>query len=56
MEGGTVGHNCERDPPRFGLIWFSGFRGKDLNVIFYQTMPNLTYIKSQQVEQVTLIS
>jgi hypothetical protein len=25
---------------RFGLIWFSGFRG-DLNVIFYQNMPNL---------------
>jgi hypothetical protein len=21
---------------RFGLIWFSGFRGEDLNVIFYQ--------------------
>ena len=28
-------------PPKFGLIWFSGFRGKDLNVIFYQNMPNL---------------
>jgi hypothetical protein len=26
---------------RFGLIWFSGFRGKDLNMIFYQNMPNL---------------
>jgi hypothetical protein len=24
---------------RFGLIWFSGFRGEDLNVIFYQNMP-----------------
>jgi hypothetical protein len=24
-----------------GLIWFSGFRGEDLNVIFYQNMPNL---------------
>jgi hypothetical protein len=24
-------------PARFGLIWFSG---KDLNVIFYQNMPN----------------
>jgi hypothetical protein len=23
------------------LIWFSGFRGEDLNVIFYQNMPNL---------------
>jgi hypothetical protein len=26
---------------RFGLIWFSGFGGEDLNVIFYQNMPNL---------------
>ena len=26
---------------RFGLIWFSGFRGDDLNVICYQNMPNL---------------
>jgi hypothetical protein len=25
-------------PARFGLIWFSG---EDLNVIFYQNMPNL---------------
>jgi hypothetical protein len=23
-------------PARFGLTWFSGFRGEDLNVIFYQ--------------------
>ena len=35
MEGGTVGHNFERDPPRLGLIWFSGFRGEDLNVKVY---------------------
>jgi hypothetical protein len=28
-------------PARFALIWFSGFRGEDLNVIFYQNMPNL---------------
>jgi hypothetical protein len=27
-------------PARFGLIWFSGSR-EDLNVIFYQNMPNL---------------
>jgi hypothetical protein len=26
-------------PARFGLTWFSGFRGEDLNVIFYQNMP-----------------
>ena len=37
MEGGAVGHNFAR----FGLIWFSGFRGKDLNAIFYQNIPNL---------------
>jgi hypothetical protein len=43
MEGGAVGHNFERDLPLpcFSLIWFSGFRGEDLNVIFYQNMPNL---------------
>jgi hypothetical protein len=28
-------------PARFGLICFSGFRGEDLNMIFYQNMPNL---------------
>ena len=46
MEGGAVRHNIERDPPKdhpsqFVLIWFSGFRREDLNVIFYQNMPNL---------------
>ena len=28
-------------PAKIALIWFSGFRGEDLNVIFYQNMPNL---------------
>ena len=28
-------------PAKFGLIWFSGFREEDVNVIFYQNMPNL---------------
>jgi hypothetical protein len=28
-------------PARFGLIWFSCFRGEDLNAIFYQNLPNL---------------
>ena len=28
-------------PARFGLMWFSSFRGEDLNVIFYQNIPNL---------------
>ena len=41
MEGGAIGQNFGRNPPRFGLIWFSGFRGEDLDVIFYQNMPNL---------------
>ena len=46
MEGGAVGHNIERGPPKDHprqkiLVWFSGFRGDDLNVIFYQNMPNL---------------
>jgi hypothetical protein len=37
-------------PARFGLIWFSSFRGKDLNVIFYQNMPNLhnRYISAER--------
>jgi hypothetical protein len=39
MGSGAVGHNFERDPP--SLIWFSSFRAKDLNAIFYQNMPNL---------------
>jgi hypothetical protein len=37
-------------PARFRLIWFSGFRGEDLNVIFYQNMPNLhnLYISAER--------
>ena len=37
-------------PARFRLIWFSGFRGEDLNVIFYQNMPNLhnRYISAER--------
>ena len=36
----------KRDHPnnitgKSGLIWFSSFRGEDLNVISYQNMPNL---------------
>jgi hypothetical protein len=34
--------SVHRDHPvRFGLIWFSDFRGEDLNVIFYRNMQNL---------------
>jgi hypothetical protein len=38
-------------PAKFGLIWFSGFRGEDLNVIFYQNMPNLhnRYISAESM-------
>jgi hypothetical protein len=47
MEGGTVGQSILKEdhprtiPAKFVLIWFSSFRGEDLNVIFYQNMPNL---------------
>ena len=42
MEGGAVGHNIEKTiEAKFALIWFSGFIGEDLNVIFYQNTPNL---------------
>ena len=46
MEGGAVGHNVERGPPKdhpsqicFNLV--QRFRGEDLNVIFYQNRSNL---------------
>jgi hypothetical protein len=35
------GNHPETIPARFYLTLFSGFRGEDLNVIFYQNMPNL---------------
>jgi hypothetical protein len=37
MEGGAVGQKFEREPPRDHpyQVWFSGFRGEDLNAIFY---------------------
>jgi uncharacterized membrane protein len=37
-------------PARFGLIWFSGFREENLNVIFYQNMPNLHKFKSSPLK------
>jgi hypothetical protein len=44
------GNHPETIPARFGLIWFSGFRGEDLNAIFYQNMPNLhnRYISAER--------
>jgi hypothetical protein len=46
MEGRAVGHKLKGNHPRtipakFALIWFSSFRVEDLNVIFYQNIPNL---------------
>ena len=46
MEGMAIGHILKGTNPgtihaRFGLILFNGLRGEDLNVIFYQNMPNL---------------
>jgi hypothetical protein len=35
---------------KFALIWLSGFRGEDLNVIFYQNMSNL-YNQYKSVER-----
>jgi hypothetical protein len=35
------GEHLRTIPAKFGLTWFSSSRGKDLNVIFYQNMPNL---------------
>jgi hypothetical protein len=43
-------------PARFGLIWFSGFREEDLNVIFanfncsYMAMSSLRYIPGFSVK------
>jgi hypothetical protein len=36
---------------KFGLIWFSGFREEDLNVIFYQNMPNLYKSAERKIPQ-----
>jgi hypothetical protein len=53
MEGGAIGHNFERDPPRdhpcqvcFNLVqWFQRRRFKcDLSSKCYMVMSSLTYI------------
>jgi hypothetical protein len=46
MEGRAVGHNFERDPPRYHpcQVWFNlvqWFQRRRFKVIFYQNMPNL---------------
>jgi hypothetical protein len=55
MEGGAVGHNIERGPPKdhpsqicFNLV--QRFIREDLNVIFYQNMSNL-YNQYKSVEK-----
>ena len=40
-------------PAKFGLIWFSGFREEDLNVIFYQNLPNLHNLYKSPSEKST---
>jgi hypothetical protein len=46
------GNHPRTIPAKFALIWFSGFRGEDLNVIFYQNMSNL-YNQYKSVESKT---
>ena len=58
MEGGAVGHNFERDPPRDHpcQVWFNlvqGFQRRRFKydlLIFYQNMPNLhnRYISAER--------
>ena len=59
MEGGVVGHIIERGPTKdhsshICLIWFSDFRGEDLNVIFYQNMSNLYKSVERKISQKNL--
>jgi hypothetical protein len=57
MEGGTVGHNFKWDHPRtipakFGLIWFSSFRGEDLRfrfVVFKAAFNNISVISWRSI-------
>ena len=44
------GDHSRTIPAKFALIWFTGFRGEDLNVIFYQNMSNL-YNRYKSVER-----
>jgi hypothetical protein len=61
MEGGlsdTIlkGTHPGTIPARFGLIWFSGFREEDLNVIFYQNMPNLQNLYKSAERKISLLT
>jgi hypothetical protein len=44
------GDHSRTIPAKFALIWFSGFRGENLNVIFYQNISNL-YNRYTSVER-----
>jgi hypothetical protein len=46
----NFGDHTRTIPAKIALIWFSGFRGEDLNVIFYQNMSNL-YNQYKSVER-----
>jgi hypothetical protein len=41
LKGTHQGTHLGNITARFGLIWFSGFRGEDLNVIIYQKKNHL---------------
>ena len=57
LDGGrAVGHNPGTIHARFGLIWFSGFREEDLNVIFYQNMPNLHNLYKSAERKISLLT
>jgi hypothetical protein len=43
-------------PARLCLIWFGSFRGEDLNVIFYQNMPNLHNFYQSAVRKIAQIN
>jgi hypothetical protein len=45
-------------PTKFRFIRPSGFRGEDLNVIFYQNMPNLRnrYISAENGQNCSILS
>ena len=46
MEGRSLGYNFDREPPKLGPVWFSGFRGKDLNVNAYDERQVMTKAKN----------
>ena len=41
----SEGNNSWSIPAKCGLIWFNALRVEYLNVIFYHSMPNLSYLR-----------